>query len=68
LKRLECIESAKSTSFDVKKSESFNSLHTKKLKRLKFPSQSLNLAKTPADDTRMMKKKRNPLARSCVFQ
>ncbi|KAG5678699.1 hypothetical protein PVAND_008347 [Polypedilum vanderplanki] len=71
LKRLD------SSSFDVTKSESFNCLRSsncRRTRKLKFPSDSINLTKTNDDDAsatyviHKSKKRRNPLARSCISQ
>lgn len=69
------LEMAKSASFDVAKSESFSCLrgsHFRKAKKIKFPPDSINLTKTNDDDVVInksaLKKKRNPLARSCITQ
>jgi len=61
----------KSASFDVTKSESFSSLRSCSQKRnFKFPSDSINLSKSSNNDESRIrfKRKRNPLARSCISQ
>lgn len=70
----------KSASFDVTKSESFSSLRSCSRKRnFKFPSDSINFSKSTSnnntnssnnnDENRIrFKRKRNPLARSCISQ
>ena len=63
----------KSASFDVAKSESFSSLRSCSQKRnFKFPSDSINLTKSSNNHNEAsrvrFRRKRNPLARSCISQ
>lgn len=60
----------KSASFDVTKSESFSSLRSCSQKRnFKFPSDFTKSSNNHNDESRIrFKRKRNPLARSCISQ